>query len=160
MVAERCHYAYSMRVFFSPALYFQPLPLLNECNSLGANDSCHSYNLHVLADKQTTPRYHSSWLYLRSVLHGALADEFTSASLTVPNLCFVVCPDLSVNCSFRNHLFFLCECSVMLRGRASCVAAVAVTNKIVGNLPFSSLPTVHRQQEKAYCARLFFVLPT
>lgn len=42
---------------------------------------------------------------------------------------------------FQSHLFLPCEFSVMLRRSCpSCVAAVAVTNKIVRNLPFSSLP--------------------
>lgn len=49
------------------------------------------------------------------------------------------CPAFFLIEPFQSNLFLPCEFSVMLRRSCpSCVAAVAVTNKIVRNLPFSS----------------------
>ena len=66
------------------------------------------------------------------------------------SLCLLFIPPSSELNLLRSHLFLPCEFSVMLRSiPASCVAACAVTNKIVRNLPFSS-GQVDKQKE--YCA--------
>lgn len=81
--------------------------------------------------------------YPRFSRHTAIAVPLSLHTdyLLAYNLCSIVLPVFFWIEPFQSHLFLPCEFSVMLRRNCpSCVAAVAVTNKIVRNLPFSSLP--------------------
>lgn len=89
-------------------------------------------------------------LYPRFVLCGIQPKQYFRHCVQAASLptTFVplFCPVFFWIEPFQSHLFLPCEFSVMLRRNCpSCVAAVAVTNKIVRNLPFSSLPPITKR---------------